>query len=371
MKPGKNFHRGFQQWFWTRGQEGDPYALPDKRNVADLFERMAPGREFSDDAWIIRHLNLRQQWESDADTVVAQTMRRAARWVRDYTLENPFYLHVEMFDPHEPWDPPVEFARRYDPDYGDSLAGCVAPGTTEGLSDEEFAEVRAAYAGEVTLVDKWAGHLLEALRQTGHMEDTAVVFTSDHGCMMGAQGQIHKGTARLRNQVTRVPLLVRHPQGEAGGEKIGGFCQHQDIAPTVLDILDEPVPERMFGRSLWPPAPAQNDAPDYVVSGFCFHACIRTARWNFVRPWFRPTTRTVEEGRLFGSLNMDEELYDLEADPAELTNVVEWHPDVAKELSRRLDEHIERMRPLTRGTVGGRAGIGARMTFDGLPRLGE
>ena len=88
-----------------------------------------------------------------------------------------------------------------------------------------------------------------------------------------------------------------------------------------------------------------------------------------MRPWFKATTTTVDEGRLFGSLSMDEELYDLEADPEELTNVVGQHPDVAKELSRRLDDHIERMKPLTNGTMQGEAEIGAQMTFDGLPRL--
>jgi len=369
MKPGKNFHRGFRQWAWIRGHEGDPLILPDKSKVADLLEKVAPGRDLPDDAWIIQHLLLRRQWQSDADTVVGQTMSRAARWVRDYTLDRPFYLHVEVFDPHEPWDPPAEYARRYDPDYGDSLAGCMAPGTTDRLSDEEFARVRAAYAGEVTLVDRWTGHLLDALRETGRMDDTLVIFTSDHGCMMGEQGQIHKGTERLRNQVTQLPLLIRHPQGEAAGERVPGFCQHQDIMPTALEVLGEPVPDRVLGRSVWPQALGGDGAPDYVVSGFCFHACIRTAKWNFVRPWFKSTTTTVEEGRLFGSVNMGEELYDLEADPEELANVVEQHPDVAKDLSKRLDEHIERMRPLTNGTLQGEAEIGAQMTFDGLPRV--
>jgi arylsulfatase A-like enzyme len=369
MKAGKNFHRGFRQWFWTRGQEGDAYALPDKRQIEELLERMAPEREIPDDAWIIRHLMLRRQWQKDSDTVVARTMSRAAEWVRDYTLERPFYLHVETFDPHEPWDPPAEFARRYDPDYGDSLAGCAAPGSTDGLSRNGFSKIRAAYAGEVTLVDKWIGHLLEALRETGRMDDTLLVFTSDHGCMMGEQGQIHKGSDRLRNQVTQVPLLVRHPHGEAAGEHVAGFCQHQDVMPTALDILGEPVPDRVLGRSLWPQALGRGGAPDYVVSGFCFHSCIRTPKWNFIRPWFKPETTNVEGGRLLGSLNMAQELYDLETDPEELDDVVASHPEVAEDLSKRLDAHIERMRPLTNGRLQGEAEIGAQMTFDGLPDL--
>ena len=224
MKPGKNFHRGFDQWFWIRGQEADAYALPDSKRVEHLIDRVLCGREdLAGNEWVIRHLVLRDRWESDADTVVAQTMWQAAEWVRDYSLAKPFYLHVEAFDPHEPWDPPAEFARSYEP----------------------------GYAGEVTLVDKWVGRLLDALREAGRMEDTVVVFTSDHGCMLGEQGEIHKGMDRLRNQCTRLPLLIRHPNGEGAGERVRGFCQHQDIMPTVLGLLGEGVPERVTGRDIW------------------------------------------------------------------------------------------------------------------------
>ncbi|MCK4284341.1 MAG: sulfatase-like hydrolase/transferase, partial [Candidatus Brocadiae bacterium] len=271
--------------------------------------------------------------------------------------------------PHEPWDPPAEYAQRYEADYGDSLDGCLAPGTTDRLTDQQFANIRAAYAGEVTLVDRWVGHLLDALRDTGRMEDTLIIFTSDHGCMLGEQGQIHKGTDRIRNQVTRVPLLIRHSGGEAAGRRVAGFCQHQDLMPTALNILGEPVPDRVLGRNIWPQALGGGGAPDYVVSGFCFHACIRTAKWSFTRPWFKPSTSESKEGRLYGSTSTREELYDLEADPEELTNVAEEHPDVARDLSRRLEEHIRRFAPLTTGSIQSITEIGEHMTFDGLPKL--
>ena len=359
MKPGKNFHRGFDQWFWIRGQEGDPYALPDRAQVEALLAKASYDRELADDAWLIRHLNLRKRWKSDADTVVAQTLSRAADWVRSYSLDKPFYLHVECFDPHEPWDPPVEYAKRYEPDYGDSLDGCAPPNSTSGLTEKQLANIRAAYAGEVTLVDRWIGRLLKALKETGRLTDTLVLFTSDHGTLLGEQGDLHKGNDRLRNQVTRVPLMIRHPSGEAAGERVPGFCQHQDLMPTALRILGLPVPDRALGRNLWPQALGQDGAPDYVVSGFCYHACIRTAKWNYLRPYVK--VRSVASSK--------EELYDLEADPQELTNVVKEHPDVVRDLNHRLEEHLKRFAPLTTGSLQGSADAGASMTFDGLPRL--
>ena len=369
MKPGKNFHRGFDQWFWIRGQEADAYALGDPARVKHLAERVLCGRkDFAGNEWVIRHLVLRDRWESDADTVVAQTMSAAADWVRDYTLAKPFYLHVEAFDPHEPWDPPAAFARAYEPGYGDSLQGCIPPSRTEGLSEQELANVRAAYAGEVTLVDKWVGRLLDALRETGRIEDTVVVFTSDHGCMLGERGEIHKGYDRLRNQCTRLPLVIRHPHGKGAGARVAGFCQHQDIMPTVLGLLGEDVPGRVTGRDVWGQVRGAGDAPDYVVSGFGPCACIRTARWNFVTPWI-DLASVSGVGGYQGAITL--QLYDLESDPEELTDVAESHPDVAADLSDRLEAHITRFLPMTDGTIGGKSADAAGLTFHALPGTRE
>ena len=362
MKPGKNFHRGFEQWQWIRGQEGDAYAPLDRARVKELAEAASYGRDLRDTAWVVRHLNLREQWQSDADTLVAQTMTRAATWVREYSLKRPFYLHVECFDPHEPWDPPADYATRYEPDYGHSLDGLIPPGTTENMTERQLANVRAAYAGEVTLVDHWIGHLLDALRDSGRLDDTLVVFTSDHGAMLGEQMELHKGQDRLRNQCTRLPLLIRHPRGDKAGARINGFCQHQDIMPTVLGILGEGTPGRVLGRNVWPRGGVIDDAPDYIVSGFGFFACCRTAQWNYVRRW-------SEGGEASGEVSLrSEQLYNLSNDPRELTNVVAQHRDIADALGRKLAEHIKRFAPLTGGSFQGVAAEGDHLSFDALPR---
>ena len=118
MKPNKNFHRGFEHWYWVRGQEDDPYALRDETQVAGLVQQATPHADrFRKRHWLVQHLMNRKDWKSDADTSVARVMAHAARWIEGYTMDNPFFLYVDCFDPHEPWDPPVEDARRYDPGY--------------------------------------------------------------------------------------------------------------------------------------------------------------------------------------------------------------------------------------------------------------
>jgi len=364
MKPNKNFHRGFEHWYWVRGQEDDPFALRDEAQVADLVEQATPhAAHFRKRHWLIQHLMNRKDWQSDADTSVARVMAHAARWVESYTMDNPFFLYVDCFDPHEPWDPPLEDARLYDPAY-EGLDGLVPPGTTHGLPEDQVRRIEAAYAGEVTLVDRWIGKLLDTLRNTGRLNDTLVVFTTDHGCMMGEQGELHKGEDRLRNQCTRLPLFIRHPEGIGAGRRVSGFVQHQDIMPTALSLMGLPQPDRVLGADLWPMVTDGAPAPrNTIVTAFGHYASVRTAEWNYVRPWIElPADRRPRQ-----------DLYDLRADPRELTNVLADHPDQVRELDDVLADHIRRHVPITKGTVGAGVveGVETRpgMSFDALPRL--
>jgi arylsulfatase A-like enzyme len=364
MKPNKNFHRGFEHWYWVRGQEDDPFALRDERQVRDMLQQAAPQADrFRERHWLIQHLMNRKDWQSDADTSVARVMSHAAAWIEQYSMDNPFCLYVDCFDPHEPWDPPLEDAKLYDPQY-EGLDGLVPGGTTANMTDDQVRRVEAAYAGEVTLVDRWVGKLLDTLRDRGLIEETLVIFTTDHGCMMGEQGEIHKGEDRLRNQCTRLPLFIRHPQGTGAGQRVRGFVQHQDIMPTALGLLGVEAPERALGSDVWPMVAAGADAPrDTIVTSFGHHASVRTAKWNYIRPWTElpPDRRSRHE------------LYDLQADPEELTTVLADHKDVAGELDEYLRAHINEYAPLTRGTVGAGVveGVETRpgMSFDALPSL--
>ena len=203
------------------------------------------------------------------------------------------------------------------------------------------------------------GHFLDTIQKKGVLDDTIIVFTSDHGCMLGEQGEMHKGNDRLRNQCTRVPLLIRHPKGEAAGKKVHGFVQHQDIMPTVLKMMDLDVPGRVLGRDIWPQTAGEGKPPEFVVSGFGNHACIRTEKWSYVQPW--KVLKDEKDGRF--------DLYDLENDPMELTSVLEENRDVGRKLAEKLESYIIKMTPLTGGSMQSIAEAGDDMSFAALPPI--
>ena len=94
-----------------------------------------------------------------------------------------------MVSPTATWCPPGSPATRP-----------PAPLESGRSPEEHIRDAKTAYAGKVSLVDKWIGHLLDAVKETGHLGDTVIVFTSDHGAMLGEQNEVHKGATRLRNQ---------------------------------------------------------------------------------------------------------------------------------------------------------------------------
>jgi len=336
MKPGKNFHRGFHSWQWIRGQEIDPL-VPTPRPDVDLSRHVRS--DVPEDARLRRvvaqYLNNRAWWRSEKDHYAAQVMRAAADWIEHNGRKKPWMLWVECFDPHEPWDAPAEFVDRYCPSH-EGLEPLWASAFVRDHTPAEFEWIKANYAGECTHVDKWCGQVIDTLDKLGLGEETVIVFTSDHGTMMGEQGEIHKGVDRVRIQVSRCPLIIRLPNRAWAGSAVEGFVQHQDLMPTLLGLLNEPVPDRCDGDDFWPMVTGERKGGlhDIVVSGFGHYAGVRTSDWNYHTPWREPS----------GVRLRPPELYDRRNDPDELVNVIDGHPEVARELQAHLDALVAEAR---------------------------
>ncbi len=253
--PGFNYQRGFQTWEVERGQEldtwkGDPAEPPLPADPEKLREPFTSLRQY------LRNVHHRQ-WEEEY--FVARTMRNAARWLESNHARSPFFLMVDTFDPHEPWDPPQYYTDLYDPGYTGDKVIFPKYGHCDYLSAEELNHCRALYAGEVTLVDRWVGYLLDRAESLGLFENTVIFFYSDHGFYLGEHGYIGKSiitpTAQqalpLYPEVARVPMLVHLP-GVEGGKRIAAPVQTIDLMPTVCDLLGVSIPPTVQAQSFAP-----------------------------------------------------------------------------------------------------------------------
>ncbi len=323
LKPDMNFHRGFHNHQWIRGQESDGYRScePD-RDVEDFItEGMRDSRNHR---MLIQYLRNTTGRRGPEDYFPHQVFSAAARWVREAATRGDFFLWVDSFDPHEPWDPPAPYDTMYtDPNYTGKKIIHPKYGPVGWMTEEELQNTRALYAGEVTFVDHCVGFLIDALKETGVYDDTLIVALSDHGHPHGDHGDIMKHDRDLYNELLRIPLLIKRPDGKYADGTCDALVQQQDLLPTILDTLGIGPVVPMHGKSLWPLVGGKVDKlHDYVVMGYhpSEHRCIRDQEWSFI---LRP------EGQ-------QDELYNLIEDPKEQNNLIAERTDIAQRMFEAL-----------------------------------
>ena len=178
----------------------------------------------------------------------------------------PFFAVCSYVPPHHPQTPPEPYASLYDPATLPVTPRIPASLAAEyqldhysyipNLPDSELQRYMAAYYGLCTMLDDCIGRLLQTLRDTGADRDTIIVFTSDHGDFNGDFGLVRKGGPWF-DSLLHVPLLVHVPGHSANGSRRAAITQHEDLAPTLLELLGLPVPRQVQGVSF---AGALNDA---------------------------------------------------------------------------------------------------------------
>jgi len=248
--------------------------------------------------------------------------------------ETPWLMSVNVFDPHGPFDPPQAYLDRYDPASvppplfreSDLAEQSRNPGDFQNPArrPQEFDAqgIVAAYYAMIELIDDNLGRLLHALDESGQRENTIVIFTSDHGEMLGDHGLLLKG-CRFFEGLVRVPLIVRWPGHFPAGVVSNALVELTDIAPTLLDAAGLPIPAQMSGRSLLPVLRGEKAAEDHRAFVRCEyyqalnHNAPGRVGWNGTYATMLRNRRyklVVYHGHNYG------ELYDLEADPDEFDN---------------------------------------------------
>jgi len=347
VKDGFHYDRGFSGWNWIRGQEGDRYMT----DPIEVKLPCSPEKLRETAKTVTQYLRNVSQRQYEEDYFAPRTMSEAGRWLERNYKQEKFLLYVDTFDPHEPWDPPKWYADMYDPGYeGEELIYPPVYGPCNYLTAAELKHIRALYAGEVTMVDRWLGILLQKVEALGLLENTAIIFTTDHGFYFGEHGLIGK-TRMLYEEVNHIPLMIRMP-GKAGGERNLDFVQPADLMPTILELADVGIPNTVHGKSLVPLLKGTGPgARNFAVSSWAIIHPPAGERVDFASQAYswakaardtRPSTIVDSEWTLlFGAGDVEPELYHLPSDPQQRTNVFAKHPGEAKRLHSQFVRFLE------------------------------
>jgi arylsulfatase A-like enzyme len=348
IRDGFYFDRGFSGWQWIRGQEGDRYLTA----PAQVDLPCAPEKLRETTRTVTQYLRNTSLRQHEQDYFAPTTMRTAEQWLERNYRRKPFFLYVDTFDPHEPWDPPRYYTDMYDPGYEGEEVIYPIYGPATYLSAAELKHMRALYAGEVTMVDRAVGRLLQKVEDLGLFDDTLIIFTTDHGFYLGEHGLTGK-VVMLYEEVCHIPFMARMPRG-AGARRSASLIQPADIMPTLIELAGAQDPGTMHGKSLAPLLAGDQRAlrPAAVSSWAVIHepkermpaatsmAQIRSpgdsaSGYSWLKQAWSVKPSTVNDGEwalICGARDVEPELYHLPSDPAQQRNVFAQHRDEAKRL---------------------------------------
>ncbi len=259
---------------------------------------------------------------------------RAIDFIRE-ERDGPWMFSVNPFDPHPPFDPPGEYLRRYDPDslpgplWRDSDVDAHRPfAGVDGFAEPPLPpaelggrRIKAAYYAMIELIDHNVGRLLDALEEAGQRDDTIVIFTSDHGELLGDHGfHTNKGCAFFEASV-RVPLILSWPGRFHGGRVSDALVELIDLAPTLLEHAGVERPPRMQGTSL--NGLLEGTADEHRDRVHCEYFRDQTLSPH-LRPTFEGSYATMIRDRRYKLIvhhnRNTGRLYDLQEDPGEFDN---------------------------------------------------
>ena len=273
---------------------------------------------------------------------------KAIEFIREQN-GGPWFFSYNCFAPHHPFDPPADFLARYNPDElplpkarpGEletkttyqQLDGRFTHNDPSGydmarMTDRDRQEVTAAYYAMVELIDKQVGRMIVTLKETGQLENTIIIFMSDHGEMLGDHGIYLKGP-HFYDEAVRVPLIFSWKDRFAADLQPDSLMELIDIAPTLLEAANIEIPETIQGRSLLPILLGQADASqhrDHVFSEY-YNA------WTHKHS-YGSMLRTRDEKVIVYHGTDQGELYDLKNDPDEFENL--WNAPEHGERKLRL-----------------------------------
>ena len=206
------------------------------------------------------HTGLDRGFEHYDDTMTRIDEREAGRtldaiieWLeRRPSHAEPLLLLFHMFDPHYPYSPPGRYVQPFLAENRVPSPGDLHDLYGVGGTPEQVAEYIKFYDAEIRYTDAQIGRLLEGLESHTCWDRTLVVVTADHGETLDERDWVFDHGARLYDEQTLIPLLIRFPEDRWGGRRIDAPVHHVDIAPTILDALGLPVPPGTHGRSLVP-----------------------------------------------------------------------------------------------------------------------
>jgi len=281
---GENYPTLFNSWRFHRGQEWDlcegSIAVPEEPEHLGV--------------WNAQYARNRRAFKTESDYPTPRTFQGAIDWLKLNEGEDDYFLWIEAFDPHEPFDCAREFLDLYQDDWKGPLYNWSK--YEWGEHDPEAVEhLRKSYAATLTMMDRWFGRLLDELKRQGILDETLIILTTDHGHMLGEHGITGKNWFHSWNELAHIPLIVHPPGNVRAGERRTQLTQNTDLLPTLLDYFGVSFDNPIHGES-WKPVleeskPVKREAALFGLFGQTVN--VTDGRCTYFRPPAQPDNQPL------------------------------------------------------------------------------
>ncbi len=366
---------GFRTWVGTEDQYRRGYSDPSRLSQHSDYHHFLVEKGYKPDSHLLGQPVFSRHYAASLpeDCTKAWYLgEQAAGYIRNQG-EKPFALCVSYLEPHPPHTGPLN--THHDPDSLPTGPGFMQPPPADaplilrlmaayymqsenyGLdlrTEQGWRALMARYWGNITLVDRSVAKILQALEESGKADDTIVVFTSDHGELMGDHGIL--GKTLMYEESVRVPMLLRAPMLKQPPRRIGGRFSHIDLVPTLLDLLGIEGVSGIQGTSRVSVLEGKDDLEDNDVfiewNGADGHipASLGEAEPNQSMVHPHRTVITPDGWKLNRYGRGQGELYNLARDPFELENL--YHRGEQRGKIADLEERIRAWQEETGDEVG-------------------
>lgn len=316
------------------GRGRSNYIPPESRQGFDYWKTLECTHDYNNSRYYAGDSDQPLQWQGyDA---IEQT-KDVQEYIRDRSRsessesDSPFLLVLSWGPPHAPYETaPAAYRKLYD-----TAAVELRPNVPPEMAEEARKWI-AGYYAHCTALDDCLGELLQTLEEEGLAENTIFVFTSDHGDMLGSQGEVKK--QRPWEESIRVPFLLRWPSRFGWeGRKVDAMLDTPDILPTLLSMCEIQIPSSVEGQDFSATFEGGEDPSGGAALIYCPHPFGQFLRQDGGREYRGLRTRNHTYARDLAGPWL---LYDNEADPYQLVNLID-HPDV-QSLQAELEELLQR-----------------------------
>ncbi len=242
---GCTYHSRYNTWEIIRGQEGDPWKGEVKD--PDIPDHVKSRREGTN-PWRQDWINRKYMAGEDA-LPQAKTFEKGIEFIKTNHRQDNWFLHIETFDPHEPYFVPKKYLDLYQHDY----KGLHFDWPNYDLvreTPEEIEHCRYLNAALVSMCDDYLGRVLDLMDQLDLWKDTMLIVNTDHGFLLGEHGWWAKMIQPFYNEIAHIPLFIWDPRTPKSNLKRKSLVQTIDLAPTLLEYFGVSVPGDMLGLPL-------------------------------------------------------------------------------------------------------------------------